>query len=66
VRRFALLLALCPLIASADPQRTYVVQRGETLERVAEMFNCSTEAVLSANNRTNTLVPPGTTVKIPS
>ncbi|HEY4175955.1 MAG TPA: penicillin-insensitive murein endopeptidase [Kofleriaceae bacterium] len=65
MRRHALLLVLCPLIASADT-RTYVVQRGETLERVAEMFNCTTDAVLSANNRTNTLVPPGTTVKIPS
>ncbi|CAN5848121.1 hypothetical protein BH11MYX2_BH11MYX2_14220 [soil metagenome] len=66
MRRLALLVALVPLIASADTQRTYVVQRGETLERVAEMFDCSTDAVLRANNRTNTLVPPGTTVKIPS
>jgi murein endopeptidase len=69
VRRLALLIALIGpsrLVASADTQRTYVVQRGETLERVAEMFNCSTDAVLAANNRTNTLVPPGTTVKIPS
>jgi murein endopeptidase len=66
VRRLALVAVLLPLVASADTQRTYVVQRGETLERVAEMFNCSTDAVLSANNRTNTLVPPGTTVKIPS
>lgn len=47
------------------PARRHTVKRGETLGRVAEIYGCSTNAVLEANRRTNTLVPPGTVVTIP-
>lgn len=57
----ALLLVL-PATASAD---RYVVQRGETLEHVAAQFGCTTEQVLRANHRDNTLVRAGTVVIVP-
>jgi len=43
----------------------HVVARGETLERVAAYYGCSTDAVLRANGLTTTIVPPGTVVQIP-
>ncbi len=41
------------------------MQRGETLEHVATSHGCSTEVVLRANHRDNTLVPAGTVVVVP-
>ncbi len=42
------------------------VERGETLEHVAQSYGCSTEAVLAANGLDTTIVPPGTLVVIPT
>ncbi len=41
------------------------MQRGETLEHVAKVYGCSTEAVLRANNLKTTLVRAGTVVTVP-
>lgn len=58
------LLVLALLSGTALAGR-HTVQRGETLEHVAKIYGCSTEAVLRANNLNNTLVPPGTVVRVP-
>ncbi len=58
----ALLAPLCSTAAAG----THVVQRGETLEHVAKVYGCSTDAVLRANKLKTTLVRPGTVVDIPS
>jgi hypothetical protein len=42
------------------------VERGETLEHVATVYGCTTEAVLRANRLHTTLVRPGTVVVIPA
>lgn len=54
------------LLAAPAWAGRHVVQRGETLEHVARIHGCTTEAVLRANKLDTTLVPPGTVVKIPS
>lgn len=61
--RSLLLLALLTTPAFAG---RHVVQRGETLEHVAKVYGCSTDAVLRANNLKTTLVKPGTVVTVPS
>ena len=58
----AVVLALC---GTARAER-YVVQRGETLEQVAEAFHCATDDVLRANGLDTTLVPPGTVIEVPA
>ena len=60
--RSLLVLALLSTPAVAG---RHVVQRGETLEHVAEVYGCSVEAVLRANHLTNTLVRAGTVVTVP-
>ncbi len=50
-------------LARAEP---YIVQRGETLEHVAEAFHCSTAELLQYNHLDNPLVPPFTRVEIPA
>ena len=42
------------------------MERGETLEHVATVYGCTTEAVLRANRLHTTLVRPGTVVVIPA
>lgn len=59
----ALAVALCAPAAHAG---RHVVQRGETLEHVAQIYGCSVDAVLRANHLTNTLVRPGTVVTVPT
>jgi len=59
------LLVLC-LLAAPAAAGTHVVQRGETLEHVAKVYGCSTEAVLKANNLKTTLVRAGTVVRVPA
>ncbi|MBL9012679.1 MAG: penicillin-insensitive murein endopeptidase [Myxococcales bacterium] len=59
------LLVLC-LVAAPAIAGTHVVQRGETLEHVAKVYGCSTEALLKANNLNNTLVRAGTVVRVPA
>ncbi len=56
------------VVAGASPARAgrHVVERGETLEHVAQIYGCSVEAVLRANHLDNTLVRAGTVVVIPS
>ena len=41
------------------------MQRGETLEHVAKVYGCSTEALLKANNAKTTLIKAGTRVRVP-
>ncbi len=59
-------LLILALLASTAAAGTHVVQRGETLEHVAKVHGCSTDAVLRANNLKTTLVRPGTVVAIPT
>ncbi len=59
------LFVVALLVASAEAG-SHVVQRGETLEHVARVYGCSTDAVLRANRLKTTLVRPGTVVTIPS
>ena len=60
-----LLLLLCLLVAPSVAG-THVMQRGETLEHVAKVYGCSTEAVLKANNLKTTLVRAGRVVRVPA
>ena len=59
-------LLLVALLATPALAGRHVVQRGETLEHVAKVHGCSTEAVLRANNLKTTLVRPGTVVTVPT
>ncbi len=52
------------LCATADAGE-HVVQRGETLEHVAQQYGCTVEAVLRANRLDTVLVKPGTVVQVP-
>jgi hypothetical protein len=58
-------IALIAPFGSTAAAGTHVVQRGETLEHVAKVYGCSTDAVLRANKLKTTLVRPGTVVEIP-
>jgi hypothetical protein len=64
VRPLLLIALLATTVTTASAGR-HVVQRGETLEHVAKVYGCSTEAVLRANNLKTTLVRAGTVVKVP-
>ncbi len=59
-------LLILVLLATPAVGGRHVVQRGETLEHVARVYGCSTEAVLKANNLRTTLVKAGTVVKVPA
>ena len=59
------LLALLLLTGTAVAGR-HVVQRGETLEYVAQVYGCPVDVVLRANGLDTTLVMPGTVVEVPS
>ncbi|HEY5945855.1 MAG TPA: penicillin-insensitive murein endopeptidase [Kofleriaceae bacterium] len=56
---------LLVLAGSARADR-YVIQRGETLQHVADAHGCTVEALQRANHVTTTLLAAGTTVDIPS
>ena len=53
------------MAAQARAER-HTVERGETLEHVAQVYGCSTAAILRANHVDTTLVRAGTVVVIPS
>ncbi|CAN5846147.1 hypothetical protein BH11MYX3_BH11MYX3_18720 [soil metagenome] len=59
------IVALGALLAAPAFGGRHIVQRGETLEHVAKVYGCSTEAVLKANNLKTTLVRAGTVVTVP-
>lgn len=59
-------LLVVALLAAPALAGRHVVQRGETLEHVARVYGCTTEAVLAANNLKTTLVRAGTVVTVPS
>ncbi|HEY5928323.1 MAG TPA: LysM peptidoglycan-binding domain-containing protein, partial [Kofleriaceae bacterium] len=49
----------------ADAER-HVIQKGETLQHVADAHGCSVDALLRANELRTTLVKPGTAINVPS
>ncbi len=59
-------LLVLALLAGPASAGTHVMQRGETLEHVAKVYGCSTEALLKANNVKTTLIRAGTVVRVPS
>jgi hypothetical protein len=59
------LLALILLVHTAHAE-TYVMERGQTLQHVADAYGCSVEAVMRANHVKTTLVKAGTVVIVPS
>lgn len=65
MRRLFVIALLAGPVSPAFAGR-HVVQRGETLEHVAKVYGCSTEAVLKANNLKTTLVRAGTVVTVPA
>lgn len=58
------LLALILLVQTARAER-HVMERGQTLQHVADAYGCSVEAVMRANHVKTTLVPAGTVVIVP-
>jgi len=59
------LIVVALLCATAEAGE-HVVQRGETLEHVAQQYGCTVEAVLRANRLNTVLVKPGTVVQVPT
>jgi murein endopeptidase len=53
------------VVAEAHADR-HVVQRGETLEHVAQGHGCTVDAIERANHLTTTLVRPGTVLELPA
>ncbi len=64
--RALLIVTLGALLATPAFGGRHIVERGETLEHVAKVYGCTTEAVLKANNLRTTLVKAGTVVKVPA
>lgn len=64
-RRVRALLLIMLVCATAEAN-SHVVQRGETLEHVAQQYGCSVEQVLRANRLDTVLVKPGTVVQVPA
>lgn len=58
--------ALCAAAAARADAGKHTVQRGETLEHVAQIYGCPVDAVLRANRLKTTLVRAGTVVRIPT
>lgn len=59
-------LIVIALLSGTAAAGTHVMQRGETLEHVAKVYGCSTEALLKANNAKTVLIRAGTRVKVPA
>jgi LysM repeat protein len=59
-------LVVLAIVATTAHAGEHIVQRGETLEHVAQQYGCSVEQVLRANNLKTTLVKPGTVVRVPA
>jgi LysM repeat protein len=64
-RRVRALLVTMLLCATAEANG-HTVQRGETLEHVAQQYGCSVEQILRANRLDTVLVKPGTVVQVPA
>jgi hypothetical protein len=62
VRSLVVVALLCTTAEAGE----HVVQRGETLEHVAQAYGCSVEAVLRANKLDTVLVKPGTVIHVPA
>jgi hypothetical protein len=58
-------LVVIVLAGTAHAER-HVLQRGETLQHVADGHGCSVEAVMRANGVQTTLLPAGTSIVVPS
>jgi murein endopeptidase len=54
------------LLGGTAQAERYVIQKGETLQHVADAHGCSVEAVQRANELRTTLVKPGTRIVLPS
>lgn len=59
-------LIVVALLCAPAEANEHVVQRGETLEHVAQAYGCTLKAVLQANRLDNVLVKPGTVVHVPA
>ena len=66
VRSLLVLALLSGVDIGTAAAHEHVVQRGETLEHVAQQYGCTVEAVLRANRLDTTLVRAGTVVKVPT
>jgi hypothetical protein len=59
-------LVLLVVVAGTAQAEPYVIQKGETLQHVADAHGCSIDAIQRANDLRTTLVKPGTTIELPS
>lgn len=59
-------LLIVALVCATAEAGEHIVQRGETLEHVAQQYGCSVEAVLRANRLDTVLVKAGTVVQVPN
>ena len=59
------LLVIALLAGSAHAER-YIIDKGETLQHVADAHGCSVEALQRANGLRTTLLKPGTAIDLPS
>ena len=59
-------LWILALLATPAFAGRHVMQRGETIEHVAKVYGCTTDAVLRANKLKTTLVKAGTVVTVPA
>lgn len=59
------LFALTLLVSTPAYAERHVIERGETLQHVADAYGCSVEAVMRANNVKTTLLSAGTVIDVP-
>lgn len=52
-------------IENSDIQRTYTVQRGDTLYSIAKKYNTTVEEIKRANNLSNNILSVGQNIIIP-
>jgi hypothetical protein len=58
-------LALTLLVCAPAYAERHVMERGETLQHVADAYGCSVDEVMRANDVKTTLLPAGTVVDVP-
>ncbi|XWX03507.1 LysM domain-containing protein [Aggregatilineales bacterium SYSU G02658] len=64
---FLIVLLALGLVAAAQDEQTYTVQRGDTLFRISQRFGVSISAIAQANNIANpNLIFAGTVLRIPA
>ncbi|MCW5807003.1 MAG: penicillin-insensitive murein endopeptidase [Deltaproteobacteria bacterium] len=64
--RSLLLFGVAAVCARPADAGRHTMQPGETLDHVASVYGCTTQAVLRANGLAHTLVPAGTVVVVPA